>query len=136
MKILTDSTLISPKRGEVTLLALRGRFYADEETLLESFPHTVLNEDLDYIRINDLEVPLGVEVMTTKGFKPTASLDVGDVLIVYVLNKLNYPAPKYPLKMEERSIKTIKQFKSDSCIETPLANCIVNGLLLKGIDKQ
>ena len=92
-----------------------------------------VNDSLDYIRINDdLNIPLGVLVMTSRGFKPSADLDVGDVLIRYFLDDLPYDAPQKPLRMSEESVKTIKQLKATNSIEVPFKTCIVNGLFLKG----
>ena len=134
MKLLNDSTVISPKRGAMLLTKPVGRFYSDETTLIVKCPFKEVNDSLDYIRINgDLNIPLGVSVMTSRGFKPSADLDVGDVLIRYFLDDLPYDAPQKPLRMSEQSIKEMKQLKATSFIETPLDMCIVNGLFLKGV---
>lgn len=133
MKLLNDSMVISPKRGDMLLTKPVGRFYSDETTLMVKCPFKEVNDSLDYIRINgDLNIPLGVLVMTSRGFKPSADLDVGDVLIRYFLDDLPYDAPKKPLRMSEESVKTIKQLKATNSIEVPFKTCIVNGLFLKG----
>ena len=133
MKLLNDSMVISPKRGDVLLTKPVGRFYSDETTLIVKCPFKEVNDSLDYIRINgDLNIPLGVLVMTSGGFKPSADLDVGDVLIRYFLDDLPYDAPQKPLRMSEESVKTIKQLKATNSIEVPFKTCIVNGLFLKG----
>lgn len=133
MKLLNDSMVISPKRGDMLLTKPVGRFYSDETTLIVKCPFKEVNDSLDYIRINgDLSIPLGVLVMTSRGFKPSADLDVGDVLIRYFLDDLPYDAPQKPLRMSEESVKTIKQLKATNSIEVPFKTCIVNGLFLKG----
>lgn len=133
MKLLNDSMVISPKRGDMLLTKPVGRFYSDETTLIVKCPFKEFNDSLDYIRINgDLNIPLGVLVMTSRGFKPSADLDVGDVLIRYFLDDLPYDAPQKPLRMSEESVKTIKQLKATNSIEVPYKTCIVNGLFLKG----
>lgn len=133
MKLLNDSMVISPKRGDMLLTKPVGRFYSDETTLIVECPFKEVNDSLDYIRINDdLNIPLGVLVMTSRGFKPSADLDVGDVLIRYFLDDLPYDAPQKPLRMSEESVKTIKQLKATNSIEVPFKTCIVNGLFLKG----
>ena len=133
MKLLNDSMVISPKRGDMLLTKTVGRFYSDETTLIVKCPFKEVNDSLDYIRINgDLNIPLGVSVMTSRGFKPSADLDVGDVLIRYFLDDLPYDAPQKPLRMSEESVKTIKQLKATNSIEVPFKTCIVNGLFLKG----
>lgn len=133
MKLLNDSMVISPKRGDMLLTKPVGRFYSDETTLIVKCPFKEVNDSLDYIRINgDLNIPLGVLVMTSRGFKPSAALDVGDVLIRYFLDDLPYDAPQKPLRMSEESVKTIKQLKATNSIEVPFKTCIVNGLFLKG----
>lgn len=133
MKLLNDSMIISPKRGDMLLTKPVGRFYSDETTLIVKCPFKEVNDSLDYIRINgDLNIPLGVLVMTSRGFKPSADLDVGDVLIRYFLDDLPYDAPQKPLRMSEESVKTIKQLKATNSIEVPFKTCIVNGLFLKG----
>lgn len=133
MKLLNDSMVISPKRGDMLLTKPVGRFYSDETTLIVKCPFKEVNDSLDYIRINgDLNIPLGVLVMTSRGFKPSADLDVGDVLIRYFLDDLPYDAPQNPLRMSEESVKTIKQLKATNSIEVPFKTCIVNGLFLKG----
>lgn len=133
MKLLNDSMVISPKRGDMLLTKPVGRFYSDETTLIVKCPFKEVNDSLDYIRINDdLNIPLGVLVMTSRGFKPSADLDVGDVLIRYFLDDLPYDAPQKPLRMSEESVKTIKQLKATNSIEVPFKTCIVNGLFLKG----
>ena len=133
MKLLNDSMVISPKRGDMLLTKPVGRFYSDETTLMVKCPFKEVNDSLDYIRINgDLNIPLGVLVMTSRGFKPSADLDVGDVLIRYFLDDLPYDAPQKPLRMSEESVKTIKQLKATNSIEVPFKTCIVNGLFLKG----
>lgn len=133
MKLLNDSMVISPKRGDMLLTKPVGRFYSDETTLIVKCPFKEVNDSLDYIRINDdLNIPLGVLVMTSRGFKPSADLDVGDVLIRYFLDDLPYDAPQKPLRMVEESIKTIKQLKATNSIDVPFKTCIVNGLFLKG----
>lgn len=133
MKLLNDSMVISPKRGDMLLTKPVGRFYSDETTLIVKCPFKEVNDSLDYIRINgDLNIPLGVSVMTSRGFKPSADLDVGDVLIRYFLDDLPYDAPQKPLRMSEESVKTIKQLKATNSIEVPFKTCIVNGLFLKG----
>lgn len=133
MKLLSDSMVISPKRGDMLLTKPVGRFYSDETTLIVKCPFKEVNDSLDYIRINgDLNIPLGVLVMTSRGFKPSAALDVGDVLIRYFLDDLPYDAPQKPLRMSEESVKTIKQLKATNSIEVPFKTCIVNGLFLKG----
>lgn len=133
MKLLNDSMVISPKRGDMLLTKHVGRFYSDETTLIVKCPFKEVNDSLDYIRINgDLNIPLGVLVMTSRGFKPSADLDVGDVLIRYFLDDLPYDAPQKPLRMSEESVKTIKQLKATNSIEVPFKTCIVNGLFLKG----
>ena len=82
MKLLNNSMVISPKRGDMLLTKPVGRFYSDETTLIVKCPFKEVNDSLDYIRINgDLNIPLGVLVMTSRGVKPSADLDVGDVLI-------------------------------------------------------
>ncbi len=134
MKLLNDSMVISPKRGDMLLTKPVGRFYSDETTLIVKCPFKEVNDSLDYIRINgDLNIPLGVLVMTSRGFKPSADLDVGDVLIRYFLDDLPYDAPQKPLRMSEESVKTIKQLKATNSIEVPFKTCIVNGLFLKGV---
>lgn len=133
MKLLNDSMVISPKRGDMLLTKPVGRFYSDETTLIVKCPFKEVNDSLDYICINgDLNIPLGVLVMTSRGFKPSADLDVGDVLIRYFLDDLPYDAPQKPLRMSEESVKTIKQLKATNSIEVPFKTCIVNGLFLKG----
>ena len=133
MKLLNDSMVISPKRGDMLLTKSVGRFYSDETTLIVKCSFKEVNDSLDYIRINDdLNIPLGVLVMTSRGFKPSADLDVGDVLIRYFLDDLPYDAPQKPLRMSEDSVKTIKQLKATNSIEVPFKTCIVNGLFLKG----
>lgn len=133
MKLLNDSMVISPKRGDMLLTKSVGRFYSDETTLIVKCSFKEVNDSLDYIRINDdLNIPLGVLVMTSRGFKPSADLDVGDVLIRYFLDDLPYDAPQKPLRMSEESVKTIKQLKATNSIEVPFKTCIVNGLFLKG----
>ena len=133
MKLLNDSMVISPKRGDMLLTKSVGRFYSDETTLIVKCSFKEVNDSLDYIRINDdLNIPLGVLVMTSRGFKPSADLDVGDVLIRYFLDDLPYDAPQKPLRMSEESFKTIKQLKATNSIEVPFKTCIVNGLFLKG----
>jgi hypothetical protein len=133
MKLLNNSMVISPKRGDMLLTKPVGRFYSDETTLIVKCPFKEVNDSLDYIRINgDLNIPLGVLVMTSRGFKPSADLDVGDVLIRYFLDDLPYDAPQKPLRMSEESVKTIKQLKATNSIEVPFKTCIVNGLFLKG----
>ena len=133
MKLLNDSMVISPKRGDMLLTKPVGRFYSDETTLMVKCPFKEVNDSLDYMRINgDLNIPLGVLVMTSRGFKPSADLDVGDVLIRYFLDDLPYDAPQKPLRMSEESVKTIKQLKATNSIEVPFKTCIVNGLFLKG----
>ena len=133
MKLLNDSMVISPKRGDMLLTKPVGRFYSDETTLMVKCPFKEVNDSLDYIRINgDLNIPLGVLVMTSRGFKPSADLDVGDILIRYFLDDLPYDAPQKPLRMSEESVKTIKQLKATNSIEVPFKTCIVNGLFLKG----
>ena len=133
MKLLNDSMVISPKRGDMLLTKYVGRFYSDETTLIVKCSFKEVNDSLDYIRINDdLNIPLGVLVMTSRGFKPSADLDVGDVLIRYFLDDLPYDAPQKPLRMSEESVKTIKQLKATNSIEVPFKTCIVNGLFLKG----
>lgn len=133
MKLLNDSMVISPKRGDMLLTKPVGRFYSDETTLIVKCSFKEVNDSLDYIRINgDLNIPLGVLVMTSRGFKPSADLDVGDVLIRYFLDDLPYDAPQKPLRMSEESVKTIKQLKATNSIEVPFKTCIVNGLFLKG----
>lgn len=133
MKLLNDSMVISPKRGDMLLTKPVGRFYSDETTLIVKCPFKEVNDSLDYICINgDLNIPLGVLVMTSRGFKPSADLDVGDVLIRYFLDDLPYDAPQKPLRMSEESVKTIKQLKATNSIEVPYKTCIVNGLFLKG----
>ena len=133
MKLLNDSMVISPKRGDMLLTKPVGRFYSDETTLMVKCPFKEVNDSLDYIRINgDLNIPLGVLVMTSRAFKPSADLDVGDVLIRYFLDDLPYDAPQKPLRMSEESVKTIKQLKATNSIEVPFKTCIVNGLFLKG----
>ena len=133
MKLLNDSMVISPKRGDMLLTKPVGRFYSDETTLMVKCPFKEVNDSLDYICINgDLNIPLGVLVMTSRGFKPSADLDVGDVLIRYFLDDLPYDAPQKPLRMSEESVKTIKQLKATNSIEVPFKTCIVNGLFLKG----
>lgn len=133
MKLLNDSMVISPKRGDMLLTKPVGRFYSDETTLIVKCPFKEVNDSLDYIRINDdLNIPLGVLVMTSRGFKPSADLDVGDVLIRYFLDDLPYDAPQKPLRMSEESVKTIKQLKATNSIEVPFKTCIVNGIFLKG----
>jgi hypothetical protein len=134
MKLLNDSMVISPKRGDMLLTKPVGRFYSDETTLIVKCPFKEVNDSLDYIRINgDLNIPLGVLVMTSRGFKPSADLDVGDVLIRYFLDDLPYDAPQKPLRMSEESVKTIKQLKATNSIEVPFKTCIINGLFLKGV---
>ena len=133
MKLLNDLMVISPKRGDMLLTKPVGRFYSDETTLIVKCPFKEVNDSLDYIRINgDLNIPLGVLVMTSRGFKPSADLDVGDILIRYFLDDLPYDAPQKPLRMSEESVKTIKQLKATNSIEVPFKTCIVNGLFLKG----
>lgn len=133
MKLLNDSMVISPKRGDMLITKPVGRFYSDETTLIVKCPFKEVNDSLDYIRINDdLNIPLGVLVMTSRGFKPSADLDIGDVLIRYFLDDLPYDAPQKPLRMSEESVKTIKQLKATNSIEVPFKTCIVNGLFLKG----
>ena len=133
MKLLNDSMVISPKRGDMLLTKPVGRFYSDETTLIVKCPFKEVNDSLDYICINgDLNIPLGVLVMTSRGFKPSADLDVGDVLIRYFLDDLPYDAPQKPLRMSEESVKTIKQLKATNSIEVPFKTCIVNGIFLKG----
>ena len=133
MKLLNNSMVISPKRGDMLLTKPVGRFYSDETTLMVKCPFKEVNDSLDYIRINgDLNIPLGVLVMTSRGFKPSADLDVGDILIRYFLDDLPYDAPQKPLRMSEESVKTIKQLKATNSIEVPFKTCIVNGLFLKG----
>ena len=133
MKLLNDSMVISPKRGDMLLTKPVGRFYSDETTLIVKCPFKEVNDSLDHICINgDLNIPLGVLVMTSRGFKPSADLDVGDVLIRYFLDDLPYDAPQKPLRMSEESVKTIKQLKATNSIEVPFKTCIVNGLFLKG----
>ena len=133
MKLLNDSMVISPKRGDMLLTKPVGRFYSDETTLIVKCPFKEVNDSLDYICINsDLNIPLGVLVMTSRGFKPSADLDVGDVLIRYFLDDLPYDAPQKPLRMSEESVKTVKQLKATNSIEVPFKTCIVNGLFLKG----
>ena len=133
MKLLNDSMVISPKRGDMLLTKYVGRFYSDETTLIVKCSFKEVNDSLDYIRINDdLNIPLGVLVMTSRGFKPSADLDVGDVLIRYFLDDLPYDAPQKPLRMSEESVKTIKQLKATNSIEVPFKTCIVHGLFLKG----
>ena len=133
MKLLNNSMVISPKRGDMLLTKPVGRFYSDETTLIVKCPFKEVNDSLDYIRINgDLNIPLGVLVMTSRGFKPSADLDVGDILIRYFLDDLPYDAPQKPLRMSEESVKTIKQLKATNSIEVPFKTCIVNGLFLKG----
>lgn len=133
MKLLNDSMVISPKRGDMLLTKPVGRFYSDETTLIVKCPFKEVNDSLDYICINgDLNIPLGVLVMTSRGFKPSADLDVGDVLIRYFLDDLPYDAPQKPLRMSEESVKIIKQLKATNSIEVPFKTCIVNGLFLKG----
>ena len=113
MKLLNDSMVISPKRGDMLLTKSVGRFYSDETTLIVKCSFKEVNDSLDYIRINDdLNIPLGVLVMTSRGFKPSADLDVGDVLIRYFLDDLPYDAPQKPLRMSEESVNTIKQLKA------------------------
>ena len=132
MKLLNDLMVISPKRGDMLLTKPVGRFYSDETTLIVKCPFKEVNDSLDYIRINgDLNIPLGVLVMTSRGFKPSADLDVGDILIRYFLDDLPYDAPQKPLRMSEESVKTIKQLKATNSIEVPFKTCIVNGLFLK-----
>ena len=133
MKLLNNSMVISPKRGDMLLTKPVGRFYSDETTLIVKCPFKEVNDSLDYIRINgDLNIPLGVLVMTSRGFKPSADLDVGDILIRYFLDDLPYDVPQKPLRMSEESVKTIKQLKATDSIEVPFKTCIVNGLFLKG----
>ena len=133
MKLLNDSMVISPKRGDMLLTKLVGRFYSDETTLIVNCLFKEVNDSLDYICINgDLNIPLGVLVMTSRGFKPSADLDVGDVLIRYFLDDLPYDAPQKPLRMSEESVKTIKQLKATNSIDVPFKTCIVNSFFLKG----
>lgn len=133
MILLADSILVSPKRGNMPITNPIGRFYKDEVSLMTSTAPHVQAVPLDYICINgDLNIPLGVLVMTSRGFKPSADLDVGDVLIRYFLDDLPYDAPQKPLRMSEESVKTIKQLKATNSIEVPFKTCIVNGLFLKG----
>lgn len=133
MILLADSILVSPKRGNMSITNPIGRFYKDEVSLMTSTAPHVQAVPLDYICINEgLDIPLGVLVMTSRGFKPSADLDVGDVLIRYFLDDLPYDAPQKPLRMSEESVKTIKQLKATNSIEVPFKTCIVNGLFLKG----
>ena len=133
MILLADSILVSPKRGNTPITNPIGRFYKDEVSLMTSTAPHVQAVPLDYICINEgLNIPLGVLVMTSRGFKPSADLDVGDVLIRYFLDDLPYDAPQKPLRMSEESVKTIKQLKATNSIEVPFKTCIVNGLFLKG----
>lgn len=133
MILLADSILVSPKRGNMPITNPIGRFYKDEVSSMTSPAPYVQAVPLDYICINEgLNIPLGVLVMTSRGFKPSADLDVGDVLIRYFLDDLPYDAPQKPLRMSEQSIKEMKQLKATSFIETSLEMCIVNGLFLKG----
>lgn len=133
MILLADSILVSPKRGNMPITNPTGRFYKDEVSLMTSPAPYVQEVPLDYICINEgLNIPLGVLVMTSRGFKPSADLDVGDVLIRYFLDDLPYDAPQKPLRMSEESVKTIKQLKTTNSIEVPFKTCIVNGLFLKG----
>lgn len=133
MILLADSILVSPKRGNMPITNPIGRFYKDEVSLMTSNAPHVQAVPLDYICINEgLNIPLGVLVMTSRGFKPSADLDVGDVLIRYFLDDLPYDAPQKPLRMSEESVKTIKQLKATNSIEVPFKTCIVNGLFLKG----
>ena len=133
MILLADSILVSPKRGNMPITNPIGRFYKDEVSLMTSTAPYVQAVPLDYICINEgLNIPLGVLVMTSRGFKPSADLDVGDVLIRYFLDDLPYDAPQKPLRMSEESVKTIKQLKATNSIEVPFKTCIVNGLFLKG----
>ena len=133
MILLADSILVSPKRGNMPITNPIGRFYKDEVSLMTSTAPYIQAVPLDYICINEgLNIPLGVSVMTSRGFKPSADLDVGDVLIRYFLDDLPYDAPQKPLRMSEESVKTIKQLKATNSIEVPFKTCIVNGLFLKG----
>lgn len=134
MILLADSILVSPKRGNMPITNPIGRFYKDEVSSMTSPAPYVQAVPLDYICINEgLNIPLGVLVMTSRGFKPSADLDVGDVLIRYFLDDLPYDAPQKPLRMSEESVKTIKQLKATNSIEVPFKTCIVNGLFLKGV---
>ena len=102
MILLADSILVSPKRGNMPITNPIGRFYKDEVSLMTSPAPYVQAVPLDYICINEgLNIPLGVSVMTSRGFKPSADLDVGDVLIRYFLDDLPYDAPQKPLRMSE-----------------------------------
>lgn len=133
MILLADSILVSPKRGNMPITNPIGRFYKDEVSLMTSSAPYIQAVPLDYICINEgLNIPLGVSVMTSRGFKPSADLDVGDVLIRYSLDDLPYDAPQKPLRMSEESVKTVKQLKATNSIEVPFKTCIVNGLFLKG----
>lgn len=133
MILLADSILVSPKRGDMSITNPIGRFYKDEVSLMTSPALDVQEVPLDYICINEgLNIPLGVLVMTSRGFKPSANLDVGDVLIRYFLDDLPYDAPQKPLRMSEESVKTIKQLKATNSIDAPFKSCIVNSFFLKG----
>ena len=133
MKLLNDSTVISPKRGNMPITNPIGRFYKDEVSFMTIPTPYVQEVPLDYICINEgLNIPLGVLVMTSRGFKPSADLDVGDVLIRYFLDDLPYDAPQKPLRMSEESVKTIKQLKATNSIDVPFKSCIVNSFFLKG----
>lgn len=133
MILLADSILVSPKRGNMPIANPIGRFYKDEVSFMTSPVPYVQEEPLDYICINEgLSIPLGVLVMTSRGFKPSADLDVGDILIRYFLDDLPYDAPQKPLRMSEESVKTIKQLKATNSIDVPFKSCIVNSFFLKG----
>lgn len=133
MILLADSILVSPKRGNMPITNPIGRFYKDEVSFMTIPTPYVQEVPLDYICINEgLNIPLGVLVMTSRGFKPSADLDVGDVLIRYFLDDLPYDAPQKPLRMSEESVKTIKQLKATNSIDVPFKSCIVNSFFLKG----
>nr|DAH67180.1 MAG TPA: hypothetical protein [Caudoviricetes sp.]DAH92605.1 MAG TPA: hypothetical protein [Bacteriophage sp.] len=133
MILLADSILVSPKRGNMPITNPIGRFYKDEVSFMTIPTPYVQEVPLDYICINEgLNIPLGVLVMTSRGFKPSADLDVGDVLIRYFLDDLPYDAPQKPLRMSEESVKTIKQLKATNSIDVPFNSCIVNSFFLKG----
>ena len=133
MILLADSILVSPKRGNMPITNPIGRFYKDEVSFMTSPALDVQEVPLDYICINGgLNIPLGVLVMTSRGFKHSADLDVGDVLIRYFLDDLPYDAPQKPLRMSEESVKTIKQLKATNSIEVSFKTCIVNSFFLKG----
>lgn len=133
MILLADSILVSPKRGNMPITNPIGRFYKDEVSFMTIPTPYVQEVPLDYICINEgLHIPLGVLVMTSRGFKPSADLDVGDVLIRYFLDDLPYDAPQKPLRMSEESVKTIKQLKATNSIDVPFKSCIVNSFFLKG----